>query len=697
MRDSFKMFLLVVLILVIGQSMTYAYDAEDVHPWINERAAYQSGLDNTLIHQLGFSEGLKTIFQGREAVEWIRKGGTDEDGRHALDLRYLQHFHDPLKPWGDAGLKSLWESSLLWAQNYYYNLFSWNAARHYYYEALTTGSEASYAQTFLSLGQVMHLVADASVPAHVRDDGHGLGDSYESWAQENVPIPYSSISIDPSIFSRAIFYSSVPVPISALWDQDSYTGANPPDLSNLTVGLAEYTNANFFSNDTIFVDYPYPAVGVTNLFNIDWKHPEIVDAGDGQFDGRIYIWKLCGGVQSYRLAAAGYLLYDCIQEGHTEHYPLILDDTVHEDYAAHLVPRAVGYNAALLDYFFRGRLEITAPDAYVYSIVDGSKTVVVDEIEQQVFNTIKAKVRNITPEKTPFDEEIQTGTIQAVAKYKKRTDYQPDLSADPPIAPTSREQVFSYSLSAPIAISSLSSTDPTDFEFDFSENPIPAGITDLSLLVIFKGTLWNEKEIAIAVGMKDLNEPTHVTLMNCTDRFYLDGVLRTAEEIRSDPALKQWILCPCPTDPDALCECLDIDPHNVHMEVGFYSINDTFKDYQARYLSMPPGRYGKVIILTDEPLFYMRVHVYYDDPSEDLVWMDTGTSVTNQEKIVVNQQGEEAPRFFVSAIYSFRGIDQHEWAAYTRFFPDTSGISIASWPDLEDGNKEPVAAYEIIQ
>ncbi len=35
-----------------------------------------------------------------------------------------------------------------------------------------------------------------------------------------------------------------------------------------------------------------------------------------------------------------------------------LDDACHLDYAEKLIPRAVGYSAALLDYFFRGRLDV---------------------------------------------------------------------------------------------------------------------------------------------------------------------------------------------------------------------------------------------------------------------------------------------------------------------------------------------------
>ena len=39
-------------------------------------------------------------------------------------------------------------------------------------------------------------------------------------------------------------------------------------------------------------------------------------------------------------------------------YTWLLDSVVHRDYASRLVPRAVGYCAALVDYFFRGKLKV---------------------------------------------------------------------------------------------------------------------------------------------------------------------------------------------------------------------------------------------------------------------------------------------------------------------------------------------------
>ncbi|MCP3896033.1 MAG: hypothetical protein GY706_15600, partial [Bacteroides sp.] len=118
------------------------------------------------------------------------------------------------------------------------------------------------------------------------------------------------------------------------------------------------------------------------------------------------------------------------------------DPYVHKDYAKKLIPRAVGYSAGLLDYFFRGKLEISPPDQYVYAVIDGGE--IDTETNTQYIRHLKAKVKNITP-----DEEMLEGSLVAVAKYKKIIGYQPDLSSGSPTAEM-REDNYSYSTSAPI-------------------------------------------------------------------------------------------------------------------------------------------------------------------------------------------------------------------------------------------------------
>ena len=339
----------------------------------------------------------------------------------------------------------------------------------------------------------MHLIADSSVPAHTRNDIHvfpftipGIGvtvggPTFESWAQENYKnLSYTGTPIDKSIFSQAVYNSLTPSPVSALWDQDKYTGSNP-DITVLSVaGLSEYSNANFFSEDTIFADYSFPA------WSSVVEYDEVMDTTSGK--ARTYLRKIKDGEIINYLATTKWI-YKYLPSA-MKRSGLKLDEKVYAEYASLLIPRAVGYSAGLLNYFFRGTLEISAPDQYVYSIIDGS-------ITPQQFTHIKAKVMNATP-----GESIQNGTIQAVARYKVIPDYSPDLSSYPPNGELMKTINYSYSVSEAITLTpeqtASLNAQPTEFTFDFSAYNIPAGITDLTLQVIFKGTLGNETDIAVA-------------------------------------------------------------------------------------------------------------------------------------------------------------------------------------------------------
>src|SRR5204863_9347032 len=78
--------------------------------------------------------------------------------------------------------------------------------------------------------------------------------------------PRTAPRIDSESAQRA------PVPITALIDSGQYLGTNPTVLVGNLIGLAEYSNGNFFSNDTIspveptVLDHlPYPALSSVML------------------------------------------------------------------------------------------------------------------------------------------------------------------------------------------------------------------------------------------------------------------------------------------------------------------------------------------------------------------------------------------------------------------------------------------------
>jgi hypothetical protein len=265
---------------------------------------------------------------------------------------------------------------------------------------------------------------------------------------------------------------------------------------------------------------------------------------------------------------------------------------------------------------------------------------------------------------------MSSGKLLAVARYKKRTDYQPDLSTDPPTA-ASREDHFSYSVSYPIEITELSSTEPTEFIFNFSD-PIPAGITDLYLHVVFKGTLGNEIGTAIAVGMKDINEPQHIILVNSTDRVYLDHALYTANEIRSDPNLV-WPL-----------EDEYLDPYN-DMDIGiaFFPDPATYPTLlHAACLTMPAASYSRIIILAAEPSdeqSYFYYHVQWVSPSRE----DGQFGYAPMEG-VINQDNSDGI-FNPTEVQTFRGMNAHlvRWVCWNS--PDADGLMSADgWPIMEN-------------
>lgn len=686
----------------------------DMSLYAAENSVLSEDKGDYLKKNLGFEKGLEDFLKlgndNKKIKDWITEGANLEDSYSFWkdivfgDARPENHFHNPLKAWSDAGLNDIktGKSSLLWAQdgsyqqNYREGDWSWQTIRDKYYWALTDTTEAqrqmNFAQTFRGLGHQMHLIQDATVPEHVRNDAH-ISSRFEAWAKDAIPDlialkafapnpQFPALSLDPSQYTLdSSYYTRNLVPSALFLDTDQYDKNNPSQFfttnlaTSLAIGIAEYTNANFASPHTIFTEdkpttdkhyFPYPNKSSTNLQELIDKssldNVKYVEAKDGITEPSLYISKNKDGYgeKIEHFVKPKYTTrgkWDLIGGGYVYKLDFYHDKECHADYAEKLIPRAVGYSAGLLDYFFRGTLEITAPDAYVYSIIDGSVT-------PQQFTRITAKVRNSTPDSIPGEEIqncdalLQNCIIQAVARYKKRTDYQPDLSTDPPTA-ASREPDFSYSVSESIVITSLSSTTPVEFTFDFTNSPIPVGITDLYLHVVFKGTLGNETDIAIAVGMKDLNEPDHHTAWNATDRFYLDGVLRTADEIRNDPDLL------------SRASGQFIDPYDITTEIAFYPSGVTPTVYNATFTPLPPGRYGRVIILTDMPTFYMLLHRKSINPPEDMTTTYLFAGVTNQEIDGI---------FYNTQVNTFRGIIQHRWSAYARYYPYATGISTAPWP-----------------
>jgi hypothetical protein len=367
-------------------SLALSYEV-DSHRAISIRALQSSQADSFLQTELGAGEGIGQVANGKRLTEWIGLGSISEDDT----LRFLNHFHNPLRTWDAAGFRVPWpflgvqvgSSSVLWQQDVEHSGWSWGDVRGAYLEALTrtqpSERDERLARTFEGLGHVIHLVQDAGSPAHTRNDPHvgpghvplsagrTKGFNYETFVRdvasrepaflEGILAPFSVSSAWMDLAGNPL----APLRVGGLIDSERYDGSNPAITIENPIGLAEYANANFFSEDRTFpgvnpfTRFPFPARTGTAIAAVPITLPS------GESVTRQYYVKTGDGDTGYRLATVGFLrdyqLRLQLDPGRFDQ-KTALDEAVYRDYARRLVPRAVGYSTALIDYFFRGRLDV---------------------------------------------------------------------------------------------------------------------------------------------------------------------------------------------------------------------------------------------------------------------------------------------------------------------------------------------------
>jgi len=503
-RRTIYFSILFLLIICVAKN-TDAYDDEVTHPKITEQAINYSQIEQYIKNNLGFTGGLKTKFPSnseKNIIYWLRKGSTAEDSPMC---RASNHFHNPLLPWDQSYMSddttilgSLirtycnltgWpysdrKSSVTWGTGYLSpspdgskitmsnQEWSWNNARSYYYLALTSASnndrETYFAKTFQVLGQVLHLIEDGAQPAHVRNDfiSHTyflkissinftkwFGSRFEEYVKTNPGLVTSAQPVSPTFTNPRL---------TDFWDTDQYTyqydGSFP--LTSKSLGITEFTNANYFSDFTIPNNnpdplhvFPYPMVN-----NVNTQICE--DYAPGSTEIRKYISRKsnsdCPPITEARTAdhfASVSILNveSMITDENIHRLRLELDDNVHNTYAKELLPRAVGYSAGLINYFFRGQIGV--------KIAQGGIT-----------------VTNINTE--TMESYIDTATGQTIGNISI---YYDDTNSI-------RRLLTSYDLSAPLAPGQ-----EVFIPFTEPNNNIRPG----KYIVVFRGKLGNEEDSVI--------------------------------------------------------------------------------------------------------------------------------------------------------------------------------------------------------
>ena len=402
---------LTILVVVFGGAISVKALNGPSHGLINRAASgegtsdvYSNAFDNVLRESLGLPNGRDTVVRTPDltVIDFLAEGGEREDDGlpFSAKARVYRHFHNPLLPWDAAGLLTRYPfrlqphqytSSVRWMQaddqaaddgGAAGGAWAWRDARRLQYLVLTTDDarqrEAYAADLFRALGQIMHLVVDASVPEHVRNDPHPLGTftrevlrsrtagNYEYWvsAQQarlgdaEFTARYLSMPIAPAVGVLGLppphGEAVATRPVARLIDADRYLAEAPDPEVTLSdpIGIAEFANANFFSEDTLFAadsqgrPLPFPRRDAL---------VRRVDRAPSRSGNRTYFEKRAGQGLVTRFALA-----ECRLDGRAvalQPYPC-MDEAVWEETATHMLPRAVGYARGVLEYFFRGRVRV---------------------------------------------------------------------------------------------------------------------------------------------------------------------------------------------------------------------------------------------------------------------------------------------------------------------------------------------------
>ncbi|MFZ1986238.1 MAG: hypothetical protein WAU91_17630, partial [Desulfatitalea sp.] len=169
-----------------------------------------------------------------------------------------------------------------------------------------------------------------------------------------------------------------------------------------------------------------------------------------------------------------------------EQSPYYMDDNCHEDYAAKLIPRAIGYSADLLDYFFRGTLQIRHP--FVKLASDGND-IFIGGFEFEVKNTSAIG---------QTAEALAGGTLELVYRYL------PEGATVPVYGLVGSEHLLKKADGLPYAIASAADAINTGYvRLSVDLTPaqyIPRTATELSFTLVYSGTLGHELNTAVAVG-----------------------------------------------------------------------------------------------------------------------------------------------------------------------------------------------------
>ena len=246
--------------------------------------------------------------------------------------------------------------------------------------------KAYWATTFRALGDIVHLIQDMAQPQHTRNDPHagkgyegdagplGHKSHYEAYIESRAVQGEVSESNATRSALKALVYDTTPTPypIPRFNDYVSYFSTRHVQAGvTARKGMADYSNRGFFSPGKNLGqgEYDLPPNSITGGFYRPVPRP--ISTGDATvhiFEGSVSDAYTNATKPDVALTAFG-AWNDALEQATSQQsFSLIREN--YDAMANLLIPRAVAYSAGLIDYFFRGRMEIALPDEGVYAILD---------------------------------------------------------------------------------------------------------------------------------------------------------------------------------------------------------------------------------------------------------------------------------------------------------------------------------------
>lgn len=336
-------------------------------------------------------------------LEWMQYGSKSEDNTISETLfRYRNHFYDPVNNKGYQYGVLTGEKAPDWAleDNGTYSLQYWSIqdAKSYYISALTSSTKTerdnNLAKTFKALGHVIHTVEDMAQPQHTKNDSHASGSMYEK--QVNKELSKQNFS---SPYQDKVTFDSY---------RKFYTSRVDSDTPGDGRGLADFSNRSFVTEGTNFSCTNFdPSNPFSTCLNAYYSNPvlevslkeevavsELVqelqitdstlanDTGYVTFFGNT-ITDAYSGKTFENSRMTTYSIFDKDLQARELAPAFTLNRANYNKMAEYLLPRAVGYSAGLLNYFFRGRMDIVKDQntSGSYIIKNGS-----DEMMDGVFS-----------------------------------------------------------------------------------------------------------------------------------------------------------------------------------------------------------------------------------------------------------------------------------------------------------------------